>query len=329
MVNTSRVIDTHVHHGNEKEAIEKELSIGLDSVTWNVGKFALSSEESHDSKWASYWRKKLNSPIPEIPPLTIDHLIDSMDEANVSNAVLVGWNFEYYIGYGDRKRLSLKVWVKPEWTKQCMDKYPGRFVGEVGINPMEGPAIAIKELVRGVEEFGCCGMKIFPPSGFSPDDKELCYPLYEKCIELGVHATIHINTEGFTGSRLKYCSPLNLDEVLSDFPELKVHMLHSAVQFGLGEHALSLLYHAPNLVTSCSPAMAPSQGCPPILMWGSRPDLFNLCEKVFPDQLMYGSDYPLISNHRTSIENIENMYLSEDFLQKLFCDNARRFYNIP
>jgi predicted TIM-barrel fold metal-dependent hydrolase len=296
-----RVIDTHVHVGAEKDVIDKYPGI-KDGYWW-----------THND---SMFRKYFNVPYPQYPPISLETLIQSMDESNISHTVIIGMDQE-------TRAPVKKIWrIPPEYIKECVDRYPDRFIGIVGIDPLKGKEHAVKEVVRGVKELGLSGIKLWPLSGFRVDDKELCYPIYEKCVELGVPVQMHTGGSDWPGARIKYVHPFYVHEVAMDFPELKIQMLHCGVWLDV-QAAFSVAAHAPNIYTDPSPAIPDFP-----MSFGTNPDFYRLAEQTLSDKFMFASDYPMCIPHRTAIEHIENLGLSKNFLQKFFCDNARRFYNI-
>ena len=69
------------------------------------------------------------------------------------------------------------------------------------------------------------GLKLLPPTGFYPNDKEV-YPLYAKAEELGVPVLVHTGPETIP-LYSKYSQPIYLDEVCNYFPDLKIIAAHA------------------------------------------------------------------------------------------------------
>ena len=115
-------------------------------------------------------------------------------------------------------------------------KYPGKLYALLGLNPNRYNALEIIE--TGIKEWGAKGLKLFPPSGFYPNDP-VCYRIYEKLAELDVPVAIHTGYGDFFPA--KYCHPSLLDEPAYDFPELNFIMAHSGGGIGnLWEEALTV-----------------------------------------------------------------------------------------
>ena len=186
------IIDIHCHVGMEKEGIEERPGC----ADWWVG----STPEAMMMQKARGWiAKNKNAPqamdMKSVPPLTIEILVEHMDEAGVEKAVIIG--AKAYM----RKSLTGKwkdkgyVWEVPnDYIAECCKKYPERFIGVLGVDPFNGRKEA-DEIKKYYEEYGISGgIKIFTPAGIAPNNKELCYPLYEKCLEYDI--PVHVHTGG-------------------------------------------------------------------------------------------------------------------------------------
>jgi predicted TIM-barrel fold metal-dependent hydrolase len=106
------------------------------------------------------------------------------------------------------------------------DEHPDKIIGFAGVNPWEGEP-AVKELERAIVELGLRGLKLFPTyHNYSPDDKSLVYPIYEKADELEIPVMIHQSFTSVPGAPMKFQHPYLLDDVARDFKDLKVIIAH-------------------------------------------------------------------------------------------------------
>ncbi|MFC2013679.1 amidohydrolase family protein [Chloroflexota bacterium] len=144
-------------------------------------------------------------------------------------------------GWGEEAPLSIE-----EINRYYCDlakKYQGKLYTFAGVHPRRHNAVEILE--KAVKEWGAKGLKLNPPLGFYPNDK-ICYPLYEKCVELGVPVTIHTGHGVFL--QVKYCNPLYMDEPAKDFPELQFIMAHAGGGIGhFWEDAVTVARTNPNI----------------------------------------------------------------------------------
>src|SRR5438445_185078 len=105
-------------------------------------------------------------------------------------------------------------------------RYPERFFLSMSVNPHEG-VDALRKMEAAKAEHDIVSAMIFP-SGLVPqaavNDKKL-YPIYMKCIELDIPMCIN---GGIVGPRMPSWPQHveHFDEVLYDFPELTMVMMH-------------------------------------------------------------------------------------------------------
>jgi predicted TIM-barrel fold metal-dependent hydrolase len=140
-----------------------------------------------------------------------------------------------------------------------------------------------------------------------PSDK-VYYPLYAKCIELGV--PISINT-GIPGPPMpaEPQRPLYLDEVCLFFPELVLIMAHGADPWW-GE-AIRLLLKYPNLYMMTS-AYAPKY---------LPAELIQFMNTRGQNKVLFASDHPVLSFERCLAE-AEALPFRDGVLEKYLRSNA-------
>jgi predicted TIM-barrel fold metal-dependent hydrolase len=100
---------------------------------------------------------------------------------------------------------------------EVVARYPGRFLVFAGVDPSRGKD-GVKLFERAVTEYGCVGLGEWVTQQWEvfPNDRELCYPYFEKCVELGVpHSN---NCEG----RFEHCAPGVFAQIAEDFPDLNI-----------------------------------------------------------------------------------------------------------
>jgi len=167
---------------------------------------------------------------------------------------------------------------------EAYKKYPDRIIPYAGIDPRRG-AGAIAELKRCVEEMGFQGMKLWPLTGFTPDEVEY-YPLYEEAARLGINIVVHTGM-GPPDSYLKYCRPVYVDKLAVDFREIVFIMAHFGAPWV--EEALAVAGKNQNVYTDIS-AWQPTHALFPMA----------LCQTISMAKLMhrgvhkvlFGTDFP-------------------------------------
>ncbi len=162
--------------------------------------------------------------------------------------------------------------------------HPKRLVHLVAVDPRRRDAVA--ELERGVLERGARGLKLHPTTGFYPDDP-VCYPLYQKALELGVPVLFHTGTQP-APMKAKYAQPVFVDSVAADFPDLKIVMAH--VGHCWWEEALALATTKWNLYVDIS-------GWQPTFVQDAERFyrmLRHALDTIGPWRVMYGTDNPYL-----------------------------------
>lgn len=99
--------------------------------------------------------------------------------------------------------------------------YPDRFIGLALLSPHDGMR-AVRELERLVREQGFSGLYAAPLRSELPASDRRYYPLYAKCVELGVPVRIYTSMSYASDRPYDLGHPRHLDAVAVDFPELRI-----------------------------------------------------------------------------------------------------------
>jgi predicted TIM-barrel fold metal-dependent hydrolase len=137
---------------------------------------------------------------------------------------------------------------------RALKAHPDRFIPSASFDPNQGMD-GIRALVRAHETWGVRAVGVFPAGTFPQvaiNDKKM-YPLYAKCVELGVPVFC---CAGVPGPRLKFAVQHVelIDEVMYDFPELTFVTRHGCEPWA--DLAVKLMLKWPGLHYSTS-AFAP------------------------------------------------------------------------
>ena len=160
------------------------------------------------------------------------------------------------------------------------------------IDPHKGKRGA-REAQRLIDDYGVRGFKFHPNmQAFFPNDR-MAYPLYEVIEAAGLPALFHTGHSGVGsglpgggGVRLKYSQPMYVDDVAVDFPHMKIVLAHPS--FPWQDEALSIAMHKPEVYIDLS-GWSPKY-FPPLLVQYANTMLRN--------QVLFGTDYPLIQPER-------------------------------
>ena len=111
--------------------------------------------------------------------------------------------------------------IENEKISELVKEYPDMFIGLAGVDPYKGQK-AVDELEYAVKNLGLVGLNLWTfEYEMYPNDKRL-YPLYEKCVELGIFVSIQSSMHFSQKAYMDLCRPLYLDYVAVDFPDLKI-----------------------------------------------------------------------------------------------------------
>jgi predicted TIM-barrel fold metal-dependent hydrolase len=170
----------------------------------------------------------------------------------------------------------------------------------------------VRQVERAVRDHGAILVRIVPfIVGLPPSDRAY-YPVFAKCIELGV--PVGINT-GIPAPRMPAApqQPLHLDEVVRFFPELTVIMQHGADPWW-GE-AIRLLLKYPNLYMMTS-AWAPKH---------LPAELVHFLNTRGRGKVMWASDYPALPMERC-VREAQELDLRPGVLEEYFAGTAEKVW---
>jgi len=234
--------------------------------------------------------------------LSIEHTVELMDQAGV-------------------EKLMLSAWCRPEGWVFSNDEiaaytraFPERFVGVATVD-LSRPMAAVAELERAVKELGCKALRIVPWLWKLPPNHRLYYPLYVKCIELGIPFCTQVGHTGplmpsETGRPVPY-----LDEVALDFPELVIvggHIGHPWT-----DEMIGLAWKHDNIHIDTSaylPAYYP-------------PQLLHFMRTYGQDKVLFGSNFPQLSLKKC-LEQVRALELPPAIADKFLQGNARRVFGL-
>ena len=238
--------------------------------------------------------KKNNMYIPENTP--IDFLINALKKLHVSKAVIMGQKME-------------RVWDSECGEKYVLQSYEENrelFIPLISIEPIDRTGkIDREELnrLKGINENKIRGLLLTPPYGQYKSNDRQVYPFYEIAQEKKLIVQYHHSAN--TGEKLifahhKYANMSYLNDVLVDFPNLKIVVEH--LGYPWTEELFTLMATTDNLYTD----LALLYNQPSLTAW----KLVMAKEYQVIDKIMYGSDYYSYD------ENVyENMKSYVDYIQ--------------
>jgi predicted TIM-barrel fold metal-dependent hydrolase len=222
-------------------------------------------------------------------------IIEEMDSAGVERAVLCA-------GYRGNDDVA--------WVLDALDSFPDRFAGSLVVDPRQGMT-AVRALESIVRDHNIRLARVMALETQLPYDHAVYYPVYAKCLELGISITVNV---GIPGPRVpgRHQHPLALDEVCCYFPELTVIMSHGGVPWE--ETCVRLMAKWDNLYYMTA-AYAPSRLPASITayMYGAG-----------SHKIMWASDYPILALQRCR-KSVLSMDFPDEARRRQFAyDNSRR-----
>lgn len=251
---------------------------------------------------------------------TVDDLIVDMDRCGIEAAILSVRNWWHHPASRPVGPLATSHGIDDDLFDSFCEEgahavaaHPGRFHGSVMIDPMGGMA-AVRQLERAVKEYGFIACRLFPATtGVRPNDP-LCYPIYTKCIELGIPVVVQMGVPGPNRSALLQ-QPMLLDEILLTYPELTVIGAHIGFPWHL--ETVALLQKHPNfyLMTSgWAPRYIPAE-------------IIHFLKTRGKQKVMWASDYPLLPMDRAVKEALE-LELEEEVQRRFLTENCREVFRL-
>jgi hypothetical protein len=191
-----------------------------------------------------------------------------------------------------------------------------RFVGFAGVDPRKGMA-AIRELEHAVTRLGLRGLNLQCFEHRLDIDDPRMFPLYAKCIELGVPVNIHSSINFSTATRMDHGHPLKLDAVMVHFPELKV--IASPPGWPWVKDLIGVAWRHPNVFIGLLAIRhkylgVANSGYEELLQYGNT---------VLQDRMIFGTAYPMVPVAR-ALDEIAALPLKAEVREKWLWRNAER-----
>lgn len=147
-----------------------------------------------------------------------EYLLRKMDELGIDVTIMLVDDFG--LALGDP---PVSIEGQNRAFADLARKYPQRLIACAGVDPRRKNAVTI--LRRCIDEWGMRGVKYHPDAGWDPSGRE-SYRLLERIQEWGIPVVTHTGFF-FPPLHSKHAHPLLLDDVCSDFPDLKIVAAHS------------------------------------------------------------------------------------------------------
>ena len=241
----------------------------------------------------------------------ISEPLDTLDANNLDYAVVLGTDFEL-IGEGKMSNEEYIDWL----FERC--SIDDRFVPFISVDPNRGEE-AIRMIERLVKKYSPKGIKMYPATGYYPDESRLD-PYWDLVEDLGLVVTTHA---GMALSPLdeKYCHPCNLARVAEKHPDMKIIVAHLGGKFY--KELFPLMDSHDNVYTDCSAL----QG------WvfedkGMIDSRLSEVTKRYPKRVVFGTDFPLYDASTSTMQFLriikEGRWGNEKVKEDLLGNNMAR-----
>ncbi|AWZ01103.1 MAG: amidohydrolase family protein [Rhodobiaceae bacterium] len=217
--------------------------------------------------------------------------------------------------------MFLSAWQGPEGSlisneevAESIDAAPDRFRGLATVD-INNPVEAVREIRRWVDGERFVGVRLVPWLLDLPPNDRRFYPIYVACVEAGVPFCTQIGHTGplcrsEPGRLIPY-----LDDVLLDFPDLKVVGGH--VGFPWIDELVSLSLKYPNLYADTS-AYAVHR---------LPEDFVKFMKGPGQSRVMFGTNWPMLSPSRC-LKHLDALGLSDEGRELFLSGNARRVFGL-
>jgi len=239
-------------------------------------------------------------------------MVEEYHDAGVGRAVLLGWDAETNTGNPP---------VPNDYVAEIRDDHPEFFVGFASVDPLKDDCV--EEAYRAVDDLDLSGFKFqqiaqgFDPSDPAHDDlwnaiEDLGVP----CVFHGGNSTLGAGASGGRGLKVKHGNPMLLDDVAAEHPELQILIAHPA--FPWEQEQLAICQQKGNVKMDLS-GWLPKYIDDQVLRYAGS---------VLQDDVMFGTDYPMIRPDEWLDSFAEHTDYSDDVYRKLLWENAEEFLGL-
>lgn len=230
-----------------------------------------------------------------------------LDDAGVERAWLMNYVAPDIMGF---------TFEANEFGAKYAATHPNRMVAFGSVHPRfskdpEGDMNRLRDMgVRGLKVHG-------PHQLFRVNDhlngNRTVQVMYEKAQEWGWPVLIHTGTSIFHGARNKYGDPMDVEDVMLDFPRLRIIMAHGGRPLWMPT-AIFLVRRFENLYFDIS--SIPPQNLPSYF-----PKLETLADKC-----LFGTDWPapMVPGVKANLQKFLELPLPEEAKRKILYENARK-----
>jgi uncharacterized protein len=201
-------------------------------------------------------------------------------------------------------------------------RHPGFFIGLAYVSPFDGMRAA-REFERLVRADNFAGLMVSALTDVLPASDRRYYPLYTRCVDLGVPVRIYTSMNYATDRPYDIGHPRNIDQVASDFPELTI--IAGLSGWPWANETTALVRRHPNVYADTAAHRPRYFGVP-----GSGWETFlHFGNSILQDKIMIGLSSGLMGAPVSElIGEYENLPLKDTVKRKWMYENAARVFGV-
>lgn len=243
--------------------------------------------------------------------VSMSEYLKKMDRAGIERSLLIA------VRAGDMNVKGSKE-ISYKYVADICSKYPDRFSGLAGIDPMLGMQ-QLRDLEEAVDKYGFVGAHFYPHWFNMAPDHPYVFPIYAKCIELDIPIMMQV------GHNLVYqrdrrlpsmAKPITLDRIAILYPELKLLGIHLGVPWT--DEMISMAWKHENIYIG-GDAYAPRY-------WPKQ--MVHYANSYGSDKFLFGTDWMVIDPER-AVREVEELNFKPASKVKIMRDNALRIFKLP
>lgn len=248
---------------------------------------------------------------PSVLQYNMDLFMEEMDAAEITMGVVTGRRgcetLIYEEGHENDNNLSVA---------ELMKKYPGRFIGAFGVDPMDGEN-SVKWIKEYVEQGPFSAVLLEPGSSQIPmavNDLR-CMPIYDYCEAHNIPIMLAFGELNYRSMR--HMRPEALDDVCEMFEDLKLTVYHGGWPYVMEVQWIA--YNRENFYISPDYTMMKN--------WPGHQDFICSANSFMQDKIIFGSAYPYCAMNVA--KKAYHDVLKPNVYDKVMGWNALRALNLP
>lgn len=257
------VVDAHVHLWFGRDSMPREV---WDTFHWVWGRTFLGTTDQPEAE------RRLDEAFDPDG----SKLVAEMDEGGVAISVVMPMDFGLAVG-----EAGVTIAEKNRRIAEIAAASSRRIFTFCGVDPRRDGAAELLE--QAVTEWGAIGLKLYPPTGFHPED-EAARALYDVAAALDVPVLFHTGSVGYP-LRGRFSRPSDIEGVAADYPDLRIILGHIAFGGSFIDEAVDVARFKPNLLVETSGLIAVARTTADLAV-----RLRGLIDALGADRLMFGTD---------------------------------------